>query len=533
MRNTIVFVFTLLFFVQCGSIKRHNSHLHELISVEKLISDVDFTYTKLKKLHPHLYWYISKKELDYKFDSLKSTITAPMLPLDFYKKLSPVVASVRQGHLIVYPPTKLYTKKELKALKKKGTGPFSQFDYELINEKLYVVKNKSYDKSIKPGTEVVAVNGINAVALIQKNYNYYSSDGYNTTFKTRNAGKHFSSFFTTEYGIKDSIQFNFKSNDSLKTITIRRKKEDTIAKLEEEIKKKLSSFDKEKSKELRRKKRIQGYNPDEKNYNRNLHFLEKDSSVAIMKIRGFKKGGYRTFYKESFNKISKYKSNTLVLDLRGNGGGRLTEIVHLYSYLADSTFVFLDKSEVVSKSSLFNGAYMHGGSVPVKTLKILFSPIMYGYLLLTVKKEENGKNYYATHTRVHKLNQNAFKGKIYVLISGGSFSASSIISSALHVSKRAFFVGEETGGSYNGTVAGFMPRVKLPNSKMKIRTGIMLMASKFKSAKDGRGIFPDMEIIPSIEDRVIAVDPELEWVLKEIKSGQQNTSIGHKNENQQ
>jgi hypothetical protein len=36
---------------------------------------------------------------------------------------------------------------------------------------------------------------------------------------------------------------------------------------------------------------------------------------------------------------------------RDNGGGRLNEIVDLYSYLADS-FVFLDKSEVVSKSSL-------------------------------------------------------------------------------------------------------------------------------------------------------------------------------------
>jgi hypothetical protein len=30
----------------------------------------------------------------------------------------------------------------------------------------------------------------------------------------------------------------------------------------------------------------------------------------------------------------------------------------------------------------------------------------------------------------------------------------------------------------------------------------MLMASKFKTAKKGRGIFPDKEIIPTIEDRI-------------------------------
>lgn len=518
MRKTALLVFMTLFFVQCASVKKHNAHLNDLISAEKLKSDVDFAYLKLQKLHPNLYWYISKKELDYKFDSLKSSITKPMLPFDFYRTLSPVVAAVREGHLVVYPPTKLLTKKQTKALLKKGIGPFSQFDYELFNEKLYIVKNKSHDKSIKTGTEVVAVNGINSMDLINKNSRFYSSDGFNTTFKTRSAGKRFSSYFTNENGIKDSIQFDFKFNDSQRTVTIRRRKEDTIGKLTEKIRKDLASIDKTKSKALRRKRKVNGYNPGEKNYNHNLHFLETDSSVAVMKIRGFKKGHFRTFYKESFNKIKKYRSNTLILDLRDNGGGRLTEIVKLYSYLADSTFVFLDKSEVVSKSSLFKGAYFYGGSFGVKTLKILFSPVVYGYLLLAVHKGENGKNYFATQTRPHKVNKNTFKGRIYVLINGRSFSASSILSSNLKGSKRAFFVGEETGGAYNGTVAGFMPKVKLPDSDMQIRTGIMLMGSKFKTAKEGRGIFPDKEIIPTIEDRIKENDPELDWVLNDIKS---------------
>jgi C-terminal processing protease CtpA/Prc len=527
MRKTILFVLTLLLFVQCASVKKHNAHLTYLISSEKLKSDVDFTYRKLQSLHPNLYWYISKKELDQKFDSLKSSIDTPMLPFDFYKKLSLVVAEVREGHLAVYPPSTMLTKKEVNALLKKGTGPFSQFDFELFNEKLYVVKNKSHNKSIKTGTEVVAVNGINAMGLIHKNSPFYSSDGFNTTFKIRSAGKRFSSYFTNENGLKDRIQFDFKFNDSLKTVTIVRKKKDTLGKLTEKIKKDLASIDKVKSRATRRKKRINGYNPDEKNYNHNLRFLQKDSSVAVMKIRSFKNGRFRTFYKESFSKIEKYKSHTLILDLRDNGGGRLTEIVDLYSYLADSSFIFLDKSEVVSKSSLFLGAYLNGGSLAVKTLKILFSPIMYAYLLLTVHKEENGKNYYATQTRPHKVNKNAFKGKIYVLINGGSFSASSILSTNLKGTKRAFFVGEETGGAYNGTVAGFMPRIKLPNSEIQIRTGIMLMGSKFKTDSEGRGVFPDEEIIPTIEDRINGNDPELDWVLKDIKIHKPDLSEKH------
>jgi C-terminal processing protease CtpA/Prc len=517
MKKIFILVFLSLLFVQCTSVKNHNSHLNDLISEKDLKSDVDFTYKKLQQLHPNLYWYISKKDLDYKFDSLKMTIRKPMKSLDFYKKLSPIVAAVRQGHTFVFPATKLMTKKETKALLKKGTGPFSQFDFDYFNDKLYVINNKSYDKSIKTGTEVVDVNGTKPIDLIQEYNEFYSSDGYNTTLKTRSSGKRFSSFFTSQNGIKDSLKFNFKFNDSLKAITIKRHKEDTTKNVKKS-KKRLTAIDRIKSRAIKKKKRVNGYNSDLKNYNRNLHFTEKDSSVAIMKIRGFKNGDFRTFYKESFSTIKNYKSTTFVLDLRNNGGGRVTEINNLYSYLSDSTFVFLDKSEVVSKSSLFGGAYFNGGSFAVKAIKTIFSPLLYTYLLFTVHKDKNGKIIYATQTKPHKVNKNSFKGKIYVLINGVSFSASSIISSNLKGSKRATFVGEETGGAYNGTVAGFMPLVKLPNSELKIRIGLMLIAPHYKTEIKGRGIFPDVPIIPTLQDRIKGNDPEMDWILNDVKS---------------
>lgn len=42
-----------------------------------------------------------------------------MTSVDFYKKLSPVVAAARQGHTFLCPSAKLITKKETKALLKK------------------------------------------------------------------------------------------------------------------------------------------------------------------------------------------------------------------------------------------------------------------------------------------------------------------------------------------------------------------------------------------------------------------------------
>lgn len=524
MKKIILFAFILVFLVHCSSVKKHNTHLTAMIPVDELKSDVDFTYRKLQKLHPQLYWYISKEDLDFKFDSLKSTITTPSTPLAFYKKLSPVVAAIRQGHSYLYPASAQMAKKETKALIKKGTGPFSQFELEFFDDKLYVVKNKSSNKRIKIGSEILAVNGIKPLELIEEYNHYYSSDGYNTTLKTRTANNRFTSYFTVENGIKDSLTYTFNYNDSIQLVTIKRYKEDPTKKLKQAIiQKKVTLLDRAKSRAIRRKKRVNGYNSESNNYNRNLHFIEEDSSVAIMKVRSFSKGNIKTFYKESFQEIEKFKSNTLVLDLRHNGGGRLNEIVELYSYLADSTFVFLDESEVVSKSSLMKGAYFNGGSFGIKILKAIYAPLAYSYLLFTVHKDETGKYKYATQTKPHKMQANSFKGKIYVIIDGGSFSASSLISSNLKGSKRVTFVGEETGGAFNGTVAGFMPVVELPYSELNIRIGLMVMAPNHKTDIAGRGIFPDKEIKTTLEDRLKGNDPEIQWILKDIQSNKQES----------
>jgi C-terminal processing protease CtpA/Prc len=517
MKKTFAFLFIIFFFTQCSSIKKDNAHLQQLIAADRLKEDVDFTHRKLQKLHPKLDYYISKESLDYKFDSLKTTINKPLTPLEFYKKISPVVAAVRQGHSYVLVPEKAYSKKETKAIQKKGIGPFSQFDFSFYNDKLYVIKNKSYNKSIAAGTEVLFVNGVKPQDLIEEYNRFYSSDGFNSTLKKRIAAKRFVSAFTTEYGIRDSLQYVFKSNDSIKSITIKRFKLDEVDKKTKKKVQKTALADKEKQQALKRKKRINGYDKTTNSFIHSIDFFPKDSSIAILKIRGFKKGNFRKFYKESFAEIQKRNIQTLIIDLRNNGGGKLNEIINLYSYLSDSTFVFLKKSEVVSRASLFNGAYFNKGGFAVKAAKTIFSPFIYGYLLFTVHKDKDGKNYFATETNPQKSNKKAFKGKIYVLINGASFSASSILSSNLKGSKRATFVGEETGGDYNGTVAGFMPIIKLPNSKLKIRMGIMNIAPYYQTEIFGHGIYPDVPVSPSLEDQIQGEDTELNWITNSLK----------------
>ena len=518
MKNFILLLTFVLLVSSCNSIKEHNAHLEDVISVNDLKSDVDYTYNRLRNMHPKLYWYISKDKLDYKFDSLKNNITSPMKSFDFYQKLAPIIKTIGQGHMRVLPYVKKYTPEESKLLAKKGVGPFSQFEFEQIDNKIFVVKNKSINKKIKIGTEVVGFNSKNLSELIASYKKLMASDGLNTTFLTRRLGRNFDGFYTNQFGVQDSLVYNFRINDSLKSITIKRGIVDSV-KLDKNKKPIKVIVDKAKAKATKKRNDVFGYNKERKLYNRNLHFLEKDSTVAVMKINGFQIGDYEKFYENSFKRISELQSKTLVIDLRDNGGGRLSEIANLYSYLVNEPFIFADKSEVVSKTSvLSNMDYFKGNPIYIKPLLILAAPIVYPLYYFKTHKNNDGSYYLSS--KQQKLQQpkpNNFKGKIYVLINGGSFSASSLISTNLKGTKRAFFVGEETGGGYNGTVAGQMPIEILPKSKIGVRIGLISCIPYYKTDVFGHGVYPDKEIVPTLQDLIDAKDAEMDWVLKDAK----------------
>ncbi len=522
MKKTITLIVIAFFLVQCSSVKTKNAHINDLISENVLKADADFIYKKIQKLHPRTYWYISKNDLDHKFDSLKGTINKPMTSYEFYEKIAPVICEIRQGHMAVSPWRKILTKKEASNLKKKGVNPFNQFEFEVHNDKLYVVKNKSYDKSIQVGSELISINGEKISDLLLKYDKLFASDGYNKTFKKNQIAKSFPSFYIYKKGVIDSVTFTF--DEELKSVTIKRKIIDST-----EIKKGKSSLSRTEKKRLDKKKDIFGYDSTSKKYMRNLKFIEKDSSIAVMKINAFSKGNYKKFYEESFKKIENFKSKVLIIDLRNNGGGRLGEISNLYSYLTDSDYFFVDKSEITSRLSFLGGNFYTSGSIAIRILKYVLSPLYVPVIYSLIHKKEDQKYYYSMYSSKKKVSKNAFKGKVYVLINGGSFSASSIISSNLKGSKRATFVGEETGGTFNGTIAGRMTTIKAPHSKINVSMGLLSCVPYHKTNIEGRGIFPDKEIIPTLEDRINDVDPEMNWILNDIKEGNSTTFIKSNN----
>ncbi|MFD1163027.1 S41 family peptidase [Hwangdonia seohaensis] len=529
MKKFFLIFSVLLVVTSCSSVKTYNEQIKALHTVEDLQNDVDKLYNQLKKHHPKLYQYTSKSVLDFKFDSLKTTIKQPMTSREFYKILAPVVTNVRQGHVSVGSANKRFTRKERKLLKKKKFE-FYDLDFEYLNHKLYVKNTRGKDSTLV-GNEVVKIENDSASNLVDIYKTQFASDGYNTTLHNRFVGKNFKTFYYRNKGFVDSLKVTFKNEDSTFVKTFKRlkkedKKKDAESDSTKTVKpKKLTKAEKKANRIARKKKRKfnkkHGYIASRKQYTRNFDFIGKDSTIALMKIRGFGNGPFKEFYEENFAKLDSAKTKYFILDLRDNGGGRIAEIDKLYSYLTDENYQFITESEVNSRIPFMKFVMSNTSSTGLKIVGGLLSPIIVTHNLLKTKKKD-GKLYYRFNkfSKIKAPNPLHFKGTVYVLINGNSFSASSLLSTHLKANKRAVFVGEETGGAYNGTVAGIYKLYQLPTSKLKVRMGLMQIEAPQKQHPDGYGVKPDVEITPTIEDRKMNIDTELEWVLKVIENNE-------------
>ncbi len=500
-------VFTLL--TSCVSVKRYNETLRTPVAPEKLRADVDYTYASLQELHPKLYWYISKDSLDTRFTEIKNNIKTPMTPAEFYRLLAPAVADVRQGHLRLVLPERRLDAKERKALKLQK-GLFSRYEFLVENDRVFVKENSDKVPGMEVGTEILKINEVPLSEMLARYKPLSNSDGYNTTFLRYSMARRWPHFFTAENGILDSVKLETRRDTEIETFWLKRERQTLIQKRKEEQKnRKLTKSEQGKTKD---------YNIVTRSFNRDLQFPTPDSITAYMKIKTFSGTFSRRFYRQSFQTLKNSPAKYLIIDMRDNLGGSLAEINNLYSYLAPEKFKFIKDIEVTKPSSMFKADYFRMVPDITKPIAAAAYPFYLVGTALSLKRTREG-----TFLRnngifsVRKPKKDNFKGKIYVLINGSSFSAASILPSKLKDSGRAFLVGEETGGANDGTVAGRYSTRKLPNSKLKLPVGLMLIQPDIEFSGKGRGVIPHHEIVPDLKQVLQKKDIQLDWILQDIK----------------
>ena len=116
-----------------------------------------------------------------------------------------------------------------------------------------------------------------------------------------------------------------------------------------------------------------------------------------------------------------------------------------------------------------------------------------------------------------------FDGKIFVITDGGTFSSGTSLAVFLKELGHAIVVGEETGGRYEGFVAGSSEEVTLPNSgaKVYIPRYNMVNLTAISQKTSNRGLLPDHEVTYTPEEKISGIDKErklIDSLIVEMKN---------------
>jgi len=103
-----------------------------------------------------------------------------------------------------------------------------------------------------------------------------------------------------------------------------------------------------------------------------------------------------------------------------------------------------------------------------------------------------------------------------VLTGGNTFSAAAIFTKALKDQDDVVVVGEETGGGAYGNTAWLIPDVTLPHTKVRFRLPLFRLVIDKNEVK-GRGVIPEVEVKPTVEDIRKNEDYKMNRVMELIR----------------
>ena len=448
-------------------------------------ADFDLLRKALEEAHSGLYRYSTKAQMDRVFEEHRAKLNHTVNRREFLGVLNELIAQIKCGH------TGTSTDETYQAVL--SNAPAFPLQVKLEGQRLMVLANQTPDDStIRPGMEIVEINGRKPTEITNRILKMLSADG------------------DVESGKQGSIQrrfwahyWNFVDQSSEFSITAKDASGRTITTKLAGVK----SADRSKNRnpvndEATANMAKLEWSKD----NLSLRFL-KDPEIAQIRIGGFSGSEYRQWMENTFRTLSEKKTRVLILDLRGNGGGNDMYGAMLVSYLTEKPFRYFDHINIKTISPSFkehtdwrvdNETRLRDGVTP--------NPSGAGYLVSSklhsgVMEQQPGKY--------------PFLGQVFVLIDGGTFSTAADFCAVTHHLKRATFIGEETGGGYYGNNSGVQVILTLPNSKLRVRVPMY----EYWNAVPGyagkrRGTLPDHKVETKVLTLLSGVDEQLEFALK-------------------
>ena len=490
-KNIYLLLSFLAIIYSCNEQKTENRNLKNTLSElnlptyskSELTEDFNLLVNSLKEGHTGLYWYSSEVQFDSVVTSQRKYIKDNLNGLQFYNIVAPIVAYSKEDHCDIYLSETISD-----FINQKGN--FLPLAVLSVNEKIYVLNKPKENIKIK-GFQLIKVNGKPIEKIYDTLFNTFASDGFIKQSKYRWLDNlRFSEYYARTIGQPNNFEIEVLNPETGVTKSFE---------LQATNKQGLSKIGKD----------VALYSDLE-----SADFQILPNKAALLTFNTFANENYeemqtdfRTFVSNSFKKIDSLDIENLIIDIRENGGGTEGNEDYLFSFLADKPYNKYKNVEI----SAFNYSFYEHTDINTKADIEEFEK--------DIRKEhflaEDGRILRKDGIEeVEPLKPNSYKGKVYVLISGWTYSGGAEFSSLMRQHTNAIFIGEETGGGFYGNTSGYGLELTLPNTKISVDIPMLKFSLDVDKGTFGRGVIPDHKVQNTFADYETGNDAILKLAKK-------------------
>jgi len=465
------------FFIACISLIAGTVSGQQLpsISAEKLQEDHRVLVTALEELHPGIYRYQTPGQFRQQEMQIRNRLAKPMSAEAYYRLVMPMIAGLHCGH------TKWHRKDQ-----PDDRYPFQQdnlFPLQLYfrDNRAFVVNNLQEAGNLQPGAEILSINGKKINSIIEQLHKYITIDGTVRSALYSELNQSFNGYYASFIENTPFYEIGYLQKGKKLKVRLPKVSLNEIRAIMEKNKSKARAA---------------------------MELTLPEKGTAVLRIDRFYPGegdpDYYKFIDSAFLAIREKGTSKLIIDLRNNEGGVEEYGGYLYSYLATGPFSYYKKIRVARNTEPSIKRYAG------------FPP---GYeQALPLISEKDGEFLWPMQEYLseQQAKQNAFSGKVLVLTNGFSFSVTAEFAAVAKTYGRATFIGEETGGAYEGDNSGVFAIVNLPNSGLSVSIPLMAFYMNTNATNPGpAGILPDIKVVATIDDIIAGKDVVMERAMAE------------------
>ncbi|MFN0032654.1 MAG: S41 family peptidase [Flavobacteriales bacterium] len=457
----------------------------ELLTAEQMHEDLDSLLNTIVQSHPKPGGFADLLTLETAFAYASSAITESKTTIQFAEIVSALMLTMHDSHSGMD-----YAQLQQMCLDEDGfVLPFASFGN---TGKIYV--NYDWEEKIPRGSRLLNINGMSADSLLARAMQFACTEG--------NADD---AQLAVAHALMPLVASLYTPADSLNHIEIENihtgNKELVV----------LKGYAKKEYGKLRRQR-----NAMDEHKQMKLQWNE-NGTCAILKVETFapdKPGVYKRFIRSAFSEIADHNCDTLILDIRNNGGGSSSWVEYLYSFI--DTAGYNTPSNVIAKNSQLarQRTKVLNKGFSKFILRTFFGKNEDVASFLRVADLPIGKldTAFFTEKTIQKKNI-VYTGRCYLLINGLTASAGVDFTNAFMTKKRGLVVGRPCLGPHTGTWGN--PAIyTLPQSELRVSIATIRYNYDNTFSYATEAIQPDVPVVQTPRSASAKSDAWLDAVRK-------------------